>query len=72
MSDTTTTTVAAIRAAAEARSLLGQAATHELLPDGRHRVAIYDRTAGKLLIGVGASVAQAVENLTRERGGPQT
>jgi hypothetical protein len=74
MSDTTTTTTApdaaAISAAAEARSLLGQCAHHELLPDGTHRVQLYDRAAGKLLIGTGRTVAAAVGNL--RQGRPRT
>jgi hypothetical protein len=62
------TTAAAISAAAQARALLGQAAHHELMPDGWHRVTIYDRAALKLRVGVGATVAEAVRQV-RQQGG---
>ncbi|MGA2065810.1 MAG: hypothetical protein ABSG86_12615 [Thermoguttaceae bacterium] len=64
-------TSTAIRAAAEARSLLGQAAHHEMLPDGPHKVSLYDRTARRLLVGIGATVAEAVANVRQQQGGPQ-
>ncbi|MGA2064827.1 MAG: hypothetical protein ABSG86_07655 [Thermoguttaceae bacterium] len=66
---TTATVVAAIRAGAEVRSRLGQAATHTLLPDGTHKVQLYDRSAGRLLVGEGRTVAQAVASLRCEQGG---
>ncbi|MGA2621556.1 MAG: hypothetical protein ABSF26_28470 [Thermoguttaceae bacterium] len=58
--------LAAIVAAAEVYRTVGQAAHHELLDDGQHRVTLYDRTAGKLLVGVGQTVAQAVAELRKE------
>jgi hypothetical protein len=64
--------LAEIVAGAEPRALLGQAATHTLLPDGTHTVQLYDRAAGRLLVGVGPTVTEAVANLNHERGGPQT
>jgi hypothetical protein len=69
MSSSTTITEA-IRAGAEARAALGQAATYALLPDGTHQVQLFDRAAGKLLVGTGATVAEAVAN-ARQHGGPQ-
>jgi hypothetical protein len=69
---TISTTTAAISYAAQARSLLGQAAHHELLPDGQHKVSLYDRAAHRLVVGVGATVAQAVAQVQRQYGGPQT
>ena len=65
-------TAEAIRSGAEARSLLGQAAHHELLLDGRHRVSIFDRSAGRLLVGIGATVAEAVAQVRQQHGGPPT
>jgi hypothetical protein len=62
------TTTEAIRATAEVRAALGQAAHHELMPDGWHRVTIYDRAALKLRVGVGATVAEAVRQV-RQQGG---
>ncbi len=38
--------IEAIRDAAITRAALGQAAHHELLPDGRHQVRLFDRSAG--------------------------
>jgi hypothetical protein len=65
-SATTTTRIDAIRAAAEARAELGQAAHHELLPDGTHKVQLYDRSARRLLVGIGATVAEAMANVKKE------
>jgi hypothetical protein len=58
--------IAAIVAAAQARAALGQAAQYERLPDGRHRVSIFDLAAGRLLIGVGVSVQEAIDDLRKE------
>jgi hypothetical protein len=62
----TTSTVEA--GAAEAHSLLGQAAQHQQLDDGRHQVQLYDHAAGKLRVGIGATVAEAVRQV-RQQGG---
>jgi hypothetical protein len=58
--------IEAIRAGAEARALLGQCATHALLPDGTHKVQLYDRAAGKLLVGTGVTVSEAVAKIREE------
>ncbi|MGA2034438.1 MAG: hypothetical protein ABSG68_19505 [Thermoguttaceae bacterium] len=60
------TRVAAIRAGAEVRAALGQAAQYAPLPDGRHRVSIYDRSAGRLLVGTGATLSEAIQNVREE------
>jgi hypothetical protein len=67
---TTAATLAGIRAGAEARAALGQAAHHELTPDGRHQVSIFDRAAGRLLVGTGATLAEAIGQVRGEHGGP--
>ena len=59
-------TTAEIVAAAQARTLLGQAAQHQLLADARHRVQVFDRTAGRLLVGTGATVSEAIANMSKE------
>jgi hypothetical protein len=64
--DTRAAAVAGIRVAAEVRAALGQAGHHELLPGGQHKVALFDRAAGKLRGGVGATVAAAVANAREE------
>jgi hypothetical protein len=61
--------LAAIADAAQARKLLGQAAQHAMLPDGRHQVQLYDRAAGRLRIGTGATVAEAIRNMRMEASG---
>ena len=58
--------LAQIVAGAEARAALGQAAQYAPLPDGRHRVSIYDRSAGRLLVGTGATVSEAIANARKE------
>ncbi|MGA2066502.1 MAG: hypothetical protein ABSG86_16115 [Thermoguttaceae bacterium] len=67
-----TATIEAIRSAAEAREALGQAATHQQLDDGRQQVQFYDRAAGRLLVGTGATVAAAVARVRQQHGGPPT
>jgi hypothetical protein len=58
--------LAEISAAAQARAALGQAAQYTQLPGGSHRVAVYDRAAGRLLVGTGATVAEAIVNVRQE------
>jgi hypothetical protein len=54
--------IQAIRQGAEVRQALGQAATHELLSDGRHVVRLRGR------VGAGQSVAAAIANIREEPG----
>ena len=52
--------VVGIQAGATVRAALGQAAQHELTPDGQHVVRL------RGMIGVGATVAEAIENIREE------
>lgn len=62
--------IAEIVAGAQTRAALGQAAQHAIRDDGGHEVRVYDRTTGRLLVGIGATVAEAVANIAPEEGGP--
>ena len=53
--------VAAIRAGAEARAVLGQAAQYARLPDGWHQVTIRGRVA------VGVTLAEAIDQAREHR-----
>jgi hypothetical protein len=66
MTDTRAARVQSIQDAAQARQALGQAAHHDLLPDGRHRVRLYDRHRGRLLVGIVTTVAEAISNISKE------
>jgi hypothetical protein len=59
--------IAAIVAGAQTRAALGQSAQYELLPDGRHKVSIY--TGGRLLVGIGAMVGEAIAKIMEEPRG---
>jgi hypothetical protein len=69
MTPTSTTTIDSIRAGAEAREALGQAAQYELLPDGTHRVSFFDRAARKLRVGIGRTAGEAVGQVKQQHGG---
>jgi hypothetical protein len=64
---TASTTTTAISSAAIVREALGQAAQYQRLEDGRHRVQLYDRAAGRLLVGEGRTVAEAVRQIKEGR-----
>ncbi|MGO8748327.1 MAG: hypothetical protein ACLQNE_20325 [Thermoguttaceae bacterium] len=50
----------AIRDGAVTRGILGQAATHRRLSDGRHEVSIFDRGAGELRVFSGETIDEAI------------
>ena len=60
--------VDAIRDGAITREHLGQAATHRLLPDGRHEISVYDRAAGELRQFTGETLDQAIAAATATEG----